>query len=138
MSSEHIFNVKIVGKIVLPDSSTMPISFTKNKKSAKQNKLAKLHRIQKKRCCYCNCKTILPNKEMGINPPNNMATIEHEFSKLSIFRYLLKNYERIKMSCFKCNQEKGKSQHKEVYSFYGYDKPIVDDNLLIDLLKNKF
>lgn len=81
----------------------------------------KLWEAQDGKCCFCHCDTILP-ENLGIPLdkvsilPDNTATIEHINSRLVERRRCKKEYRegftKMKMSCFKCNQDRMKLEHK--------------------------
>ena len=71
-------------------------------------------------CCYCGCLTVLPETlseeyivdGKPIQPfPDNTATTEHKYSRLNPLR---RNIGVLLLSCYKCNQERGKSEFEKL------------------------
>lgn len=99
---------------------------------------------QKGRCAYCSIK-LDPNK-IAFNgvQTDDMATVEHIYSKLDIRRYLS---EKKVVTCYKCNNDKYSvdqakifSDYKNMYADYHKDLkelPDYHENLLFNLLNNK-
>lgn len=96
-------------------------------------KLRKLYKRHKGKCCYCGSKTFLPKKNERNKGFDLMATIEHKYSKCQLIRLLLPAFKKIKLSCYKCNNERGLQERNKAMEGYNYSEP--HDNLLVNLFK---
>jgi len=91
---------------------------SKNKKGKKQSK-SKIKKLrtslwkENSQCYYCKTLTILPTdfpnllelQKKGITP-DNMATVEHLYSRYEEERFKEGGQDQCVLSCYKCNQEK--------------------------------
>ena len=80
-------------------------------------------------CCYCKQMTFFSIKHRESNE-DLFATIEHIYWNGDL-RRLLKGESRIKISCHKCNAERGNKYLEEYYSIFGYVWDIDIKRMLI-------
>jgi len=96
----------------------------------------------KKKCCFCGRKVFIYNNRGEHFQADDMATVEHLFSKNDI-RRKIKNYKIL--SCYKCNNKRNNEELKLIYKDYhgcgGADYHLRElpqyNNLLILMLINK-
>lgn len=78
--------------------------------SNKSRKIRLFHRNP--RCYYCGVIVRIVNVPKGKRIPDDMATLEHLYSRLDYRRHDKNDgkTERTVLSCHKCNQERAKEQ----------------------------
>jgi hypothetical protein len=76
--------------------------------------IAKVHRknlwLKSPLCCYCHQPTVLPEDCLSNGqkkPPDNMATVEHVFTRFDKERWVKNNRHIIALACHKCNNLMG-------------------------------
>jgi len=106
----------------------------RKKYKANRGALIRLYRKHKGKCCYCGCSCVLPVSGYQGVQPLNLATIEHIYNNFSLIRlFLLPKFSKIKLACWECNHEKGKSD--AIKHFEGYNYKDMNEGLLISLLQ---
>jgi 5-methylcytosine-specific restriction endonuclease McrA len=83
---------------------------SKDKKAIRTRK--KLWRKDKK-CFYCGVITMEPPKNFDFksDPPDNMATVDHVYSKKDIRRLLKNGKKELVLCCYKCNNDRMKREN---------------------------
>jgi hypothetical protein len=108
-------------------------NITRKKPKSNRKRLILLFKRQQGKCCYCGCQTILPKKGYRGKHSENTSTIEHIYSNFDLRRlFLLGRFEKIKMSCLKCNHARGREEEIKIFENYPSRKY---KKLLINLLK---
>ena len=94
----------------------------------------------KKKCCFCGRRVFLYTDRCENYVADDLATVEHLFSKLDIRRFL-KN--PVILSCWRCNNNRSKEEQKTVFTGYFGSGDYVSKeipeyrNTLILMLLNK-
>lgn len=64
-------------------------------------------------CHWCKCLTVWENSSAGEVEPDNLATVDHLFSRLSGKKTGDNNSKQVTvLSCKKCNQDRAKAEEK--------------------------
>lgn len=79
-------------------------------------------------CHYCGVTTVFPpsGKCWAANEPNNMATLDHLYSRWDIRRLFPASEKKVVLSCLKCNRDKNFREMRMNAEYSDFNRKVID------------